>query len=236
MTPFSEAARQLVFSMKYEEDVFDEGPPKNGRLRFAGRFLSFRHHGLGMLQAELSDTLRIHIWHPRLVSEGMKWPRCAHDHRFNITSAVIIGSVRDVPVTVEHHPKVWHEHLESVNVYEIQHAKEQDRMVTGGCSTATRAKLLFEGYASRSGSIEYQAGSEYFLAARRFHTTEVDALAVTVVHRANFDDKLARVLSSPDKDVTAISGIVRDDSPEHAELVLGVLREAERAIAELRRV
>jgi hypothetical protein len=49
-----------------------------------------------MLQAELSETLRIHIWHPKLVSPEMAWPRCVHDHRFDLESAVVIGAVRDV--------------------------------------------------------------------------------------------------------------------------------------------
>jgi hypothetical protein len=53
-------------------------------------------------------------------------------------------------------------------------------------------------------------------------------------HGSNFDDRLARVLCAPDGDVTAVSGIVRDESPEHVHLVHEVLSEAANAVARLR--
>lgn len=222
----AEAAKQIVRGLEWvktSDGLFHAG--------HAGRALKWRHHGLGMLQAEFSEALRVHVWHPALVSPGMAWPRCVHDHRFDIASAVVVGAVRDVvpdlrPYTVEPHPSGrWTE----AKMYEIEHAKEQDRLVSReGCSTATSAKLLPGRFAlTRLYADEARAaGTSYRIPRRIFHTTEVDALAVTVVHRSNFDDKLARVLCAPGEDVLAVSGIVRDDSPEHRELVASVLREA----------
>ena len=62
---------------------------------------------------------------------------------------------------------------------------------------------------------------------------KLDGLAITIVHRSNFDDRLARVLCAPDSDVSAVSGIVRDESAEHRALVEAMLREAAAAVAKL---
>jgi hypothetical protein len=180
-TPFVEASHHLLkrtFTRTLTE-VAAQGKP----------LLSWRHHGLGMLQAELSETLRVHVWHPSLVSPGMTWPRCVHDHRFDITSAVIVGEVRDVVPDVREGGGPTHPsgNWQRAKVYEIEHAKNQDRLVLEkGCSTATSAKLLGDviltrAYADRM----YKAGSGYRIARRVFHTTEIDALAITVIHRSN---------------------------------------------------
>jgi hypothetical protein len=227
-TPFVESARQLVYGLECTDRA-------TGAIAFRhyGRLLAWRHHGLGMLQAEFSEALRIHIWHPRLVSSGMAWPRCGHDHRFDIASAVILGTVIDIPCDVERtgYRTPLEQGWANVDVYEIEHAKNQDRLVEKGCSTATTARKLAQGSVYRRSDRPYAAGSEYRILRRYFHTTRVEALAITVVHRSNFDDKLARVLCAPDSDVTAVSGIVRDESPEHQSIVNEVLTEAAAAIA-----
>lgn len=234
MTPFVEASRQLVLGPLW---LFGDSFVTHN-----DRKLVWRHHGLGMLQAEISETLRIHIWHPKLVSPGMVWPRCVHDHRFDITSAVVAGAITDVPcdVYLDGHMTPIERGWENVNVYEIEHAKNQDRMVLGsGCSTATSARLLSRGSLRPCPSWSLddpnlkEAGTEYKIARRNFHTTQCSDLAITVVHRSNFDDHLARVLCAPNSDVTAISGIIRDESVEHRVLVNWVLREASDAIANL---
>jgi hypothetical protein len=226
MTPFVESARQVVRGIVWSG-------PYSGM--FGGKDLHWRHHGLGMLQAELSEELRIHIWHPNLVSEEMAWPRCVHDHRFDITSAVVLGEVIDVLCHVYESGSTLATGECRIDIFEIEHAKNQDRLVSEkGCSTATSAKKLGSGIVMETGVERQRAGQEYRIERRRFHTTRVEALAVTVVHRSNFDDRLARVLCAPDKDVTAISGIVRDDSTVHRELVQHVLVAAADTIASLR--
>ena len=227
MPPFVEAARQLVRGL-----VWDDGPLPN--VSHAGCRLAWRHHGLGILQAELSESLRIHIWHPELVSPGMAWPRCVHDHRFDITSAVVFGEVRDVlPEVREDGPTHSTGGWQRARVYEIEHAKNQDRMVSeSGCSTAISAKFLGGVVITRAyADTTYTTGSVYQIKRRVFHTTEIDALAITVIHRSNFDDKPARVLCAPDSDVTAVSGIVRDESLDHRLLVSHVLRKTAVVIA-----
>ncbi len=235
-----EAARQLVRGVSWDT-WHGVTAVKHG-----DRPLRWRHHGLGMLQAELSESLRVHVWHPSLVSPGMVWPRCVHDHRFDIGSVVVVGAVRDVRPDVRrihdrgelydlHLSGVPHPsgHWQEAKVFEILHAKEQDRLVTpAGCSTATSAKYLGDVHLTRACCDRtHEAQTSYRIPRRVFHTTEVDGLAVTVVHRSNFNDRLARVLCAPDSDVSAVSGIVRDESAEHRALVEAVLREAAAAVA-----
>ena len=215
--PIEELAKQVVRGLTFERALGCE-------VRHGHRLLEWRHHGLGMLQAELSESLRIHVWHPTLVSPDMPWPRCVHDHRFDLQSMVVVGAVRDVcpdvrfvkgcdladlrVATGRPHPSgYWID----AKVYEIEHAKEQDRLVVGGCSTTMSARYLGDVILTRTYADKtYKAGESYGVARRKFHTTEIDGLAVTVVHRCHFDDRLARVLSN--SDVTALSGIVQNDS------------------------
>ena len=240
MTPFVETARELVRGL----GIFRGRLLRPREVSHAGTLIEFRHHefrhhGLGMLQAEITETLRIHIWHPRLVSPGMAWPRCVHDHRFDIVSAVIIGEIFDVPCEVIDLTGGFAvpTDCKAANVYEIEHAKNQDRLVLEkGCSTATSARMLFRAAVRERGENRQFAGQQYDIVRRFFHTTRLrpdQGVAITLIQRSNFDDRLARVLCAPESDVTAISGIVRDESTEHRVLVNSVLREASDAIANL---
>jgi hypothetical protein len=194
----------------------------------------WRHHGLGMLQAEFTDTLRVHVWHPNLVSSKMAWPRCVHDHRFDITSVVLAGRILDIPHVVgliDAAPFTWGV---QARCYEIEHAKNQDRLVLDKHTTATSARFLGDVQVKRLEAVLHGAGETYEIERRAFHTTEVHELAVTVVHRSRFDSGLARVLCAADDDVTATSGIVRDESVEAIAFRQSILREAHEALSKAR--
>ena len=230
MTPFVEAARQIVRGLVWDDSILPN-------VSHAGRRLEWRHHGLGMLQAELSEALRIHIWHPSLVSPGMAWPRCVHDHRFDLVSAVVVGTVLDVPCRVSEGswwlgPKPPLPDSENVHVHEIKHAKVQ--FADGPHATATQP-VIMKGTLTRCETVPYGAGAEYSVSKREFHTTRVEELAITVVHRSNFDseERPVRVLCAPDADVSAVSGIVRDETLEHRVTVNYVLGQAAVAISRL---
>lgn len=57
----------------------------------------WRSHGLGMIQFELSESLRIHIWDPRLCQFSEE--ETGHRHRFDMKSSVLWGSVNHIEVT-----------------------------------------------------------------------------------------------------------------------------------------
>ncbi len=198
--------------------------------------MKWRQHGLGMLQSELSEELRVHIWHPKLRTLPFDGFRDVHDHRFTLTSYVAVGTIIDIPFSVvpldygEYGPSGWERHPVA-EVHEIVHAKEQEN-VRAGCSTATLAKSLGPAYVAQQEAMRWKAPSVYAILRRNFHTTRIDDLAITLVHRSDFDGKLARVLGLA-KDGDVGSAIV----PETLETLClknWVLREAHYAIAAMR--
>jgi hypothetical protein len=167
----------------------------------------WRHHSLGMLQAELTGNLRVHLWHPslRVLPEGSL--RNVHDHRFDLFSYIAHGTVIDVPYDVRHlafahngatpgcvltvgsmmYPKL-------TDCYEIAHAKVQ----TGDGVFFSRAAY------EKQKEVIHEEGESYFIGRRDFHTSVVRDLAVTIVARASFDADPARVLGD------GKSGMVKD--------------------------
>lgn len=198
-------------------------------LRSAGLYhLRWRHHGLGMLQGELSADLRVHVWHPLLRTLPVDGFRDVHDHRFTLLSYVAAGELVDVPFSVvKVEGSIGWDRNPTAEVHEIVHAKEQEA-VKKGCSTATLARRIGSAYVQQEETKTYRAGDVYAIARRCFHTTRVEKLAVTVVHRTDFDGKLARVLGlSGDGDVG--SAIVPETNDSY-KLRLRVLEEARTAL------
>lgn len=194
MTPFASAAFHLVRSLDLKS-------------------LDWRHHGLGMLQGELDEEIRIHIWHPGLVRLP-KGLRRVHDHRFTINSAVIYGLIVDQPWLVEFDSRT----VANTECWEIKHAKIQGQPPTeprAGCSTATDAVMIGKVYARPNGERVYETGTDYMIKRREFHTTIVGGLTITVVHRSNFDESLARVLGNPSESDSAIVRTTSDEEIAH---------------------
>lgn len=199
--------------------------------------LKWRQHGLGMLQGEINEELRVHIWHPKLRTLPFEGFRDVHDHRFTLTSYVAVGQVVDIPFTVVMHddPRAVVYELSDedpeVEVFEIVHAKEQEN-VRAGCSTATLVKPLGKAWVRRGESYTAKTGTVYSVVKRDFHTTRIDGLAITVVHRSEFDGKLARVLGL-DAPGDVGSAIV-PETLDTKVLKEWVLREATYAVGDLR--
>jgi hypothetical protein len=153
------------------------------------RDLIWRWHGLGMLQAELDEEVRVHVWHESLRKIPRGNPRCIHDHRFRIDSAVVVGCIVDHPyiVLIGEQPflQTGGEFFKT-DAFEIRHAKAQ----TG----ADDAVELGDAWAKETPGVRHAAGSTYVIRRRDWHTTHVEELTVTVVFRSEFDDKPARVL------------------------------------------
>lgn len=187
--------------------------------------LKWRHHGLGMLQAELTDEIRIHVWHPKLVRIPQDNFRNVHDHRFHITSFVAAGSIVDVAYDVIPATSLSRTSKHALTeVHEIVNAKEQLQAEPGKLTTLIGAVFTCPVTTSI-----YRAGDVYNIPRRTFHTTRVDSVAVTLVHRGNFDKAQARILGPSD---VVGSAIVRDD-PEAAFLRERVLIEAIDALSDV---
>lgn len=182
--------------------------------------LHWRHHALGMLQAELSESVRIHVWHPSLVRFPMGSPRAIHDHRFDLLSYIAIGRLVDVHYYVSlgdgalpprkpgwiNDPSEW----TKSKLWQIRHAKVQahdksDFTALGDCHY-------------RRGSMRtYMEGETYRIPRQAFHTTLMPELAVTFVYRSNFGTESARVLGeleSAQDGHEVVTGIIRSTSAE----------------------
>jgi hypothetical protein len=66
-------------------------------LRTAWPNLTWRHHGIGVLQAYLLEDaepeIRAHVWDRRLIKPGMEMNGDIHDHRFEMVSHVLVGTI-----------------------------------------------------------------------------------------------------------------------------------------------
>src|SRR5690348_1439519 len=64
--------------------------------------LQWRQSGLGMLQAYVlqgsEQEVRVHIWHPSIKLPGIDEAGLGHDHRFDMTSWVLVGRLTHVEV------------------------------------------------------------------------------------------------------------------------------------------
>lgn len=213
MTP-SKAAEMILTFAEIKAAKFT----KNGTVE-PGSFsqLPWRHHGLGMLQAELSHNTRVHVWHYDLQAPWRDDPlRAVHDHRWDLTSFVVTGALTDVTYEVwPFEQNLWNayrdaypEQAESFDhsyMWEIVNAKAQAGMDPGKVGERVMAVIARE-----IGRRAYRKGESYSLPRRVFHTTEPEpGVMVTLVGRTNFDDRPARVLGR-----TAHSGIQSDTDPE----------------------
>lgn len=165
------------------------------------RAIEWRHHGLGMLQGELAEDIRIHLFHPILRTIPEDSFRAVHDHRFDLLSCVVFGMLSDVPhdVTFEAGdlidgregvyraddglklPPRWH----LTTAWEIKHSKVQDGNDTTSLGiVAVRPRT----------EVTMMNGGVYSIPKKTFHTTRLHDFTMTVVNRSNFGDDPARVL------------------------------------------
>lgn len=237
--------RAIIVNMNDDRSAFASAARQiMRRTELRGIFgLRWRHHALGMLQGELSEDLRVHIWHPRLRDPFghlfHETPlRAVHDHRFTITSYIVAGQIVDVPYEVIAKGPLTQPYEEmrdvrtkslvytETDVYEIAHAKIQDQAARDGKLAQVVGRVLVR----EKDSQRYTAGDVYTIKRRDFHTSTPVDLAVTIIHRGDFDDRPARVLAG------AESAIIPNTSDMHS-LRDWVLEQAEDLVADtLRRM
>lgn len=194
---------------------------------------AWRWHGLGMLQREISDEIRVHVWHPDLVKvpPGL---RRVHDHRFDLYSLVLIGHLIDISYDVKIGPPAVVART-NTKAWWIKHAKiqraGQPHMSKLGTHPTTPGddsdvELIGDARAELRATESRRAGELYAIARGEFHESLPTGLAITLVRRVNFaEGTSARVLG--DRAHSAIAGqhrtIERDDAV--VSRVLGIARD-----------
>lgn len=153
--------------------------------------LEWRHNGLGCLQAYLQEGAtsesRIHIWHPSLRKEGIEDSGSMHDHRFDLTSWVLHGSLIDTSITPVADPIGSHVMHRVVNA---RRALEESKTRDGSVSLDGPLRYRLETEVK-----VHEAFSRYFMPKRTFHSTYPSGLAVTLVVKSNQEDVAARILA-----------------------------------------
>lgn len=159
--------------------------------------LDWRHNGLGVLQAYLaegeSDELRVHVWHPSLERPGIRYSGKIHDHRFDLRSTVLLGSIGHIEYRLTPHPDgQWETH-------EVVNARK-----------ALAESSTFDGMVSSSGDFfhartmpwTFRERDVYLYPKSCFHESYVNELAVTLVRKMNQESRKARILSPRGHEVT----------------------------------
>jgi hypothetical protein len=159
------------------------------------RHLQWRHSGLGMLQAYIlegdQEEARIHIWHPSLKLDGIDEAGLGHDHRFDMTSWVLIGRLTHLEIVTSRDPQGrW-------KIYEVVNARKALRE-TG--SRAGEFRLIEGAVELEKHPMTISAGDCYFFPKRTFHETRpASQVVITIALKTNQDETPARVLSNFEK-------------------------------------
>jgi hypothetical protein len=151
--------------------------------------LSWRHSGFGALQAYIHEgedhELRLHIWHPTLVKPGITESGLCHDHRFNMCSSVLVGSIIQTEFRLEADMNGGWE------TYTVLHAREA--MNRGGSyhqdpvSTGER----FHRYPQ---TVKLYAGMGYTFNKFHFHETHITDLTITLMEKLDQEEVNARIM------------------------------------------
>lgn len=118
-----------------------------------------RSHGLGMLQFQVDQEVRVHVWHPRL--SRFSTEETGHQHRFDMVSTVLHGSIVQIDVTpIPGKSHTFVEFDENLEVHKTHEMCDLERKI-----------------------IHIREGSTYSMKREQYHQFEVEEMAITYVRR-----------------------------------------------------
>lgn len=156
--------------------------------------LKWRHHGIGVLQAYVREhdepEVRVHVWDPRLMREGIRDCGDAHDHRFDLESTVLVGEIHETVYGMPTTPHVFYSgdlrtgemsqgqarsRALAFDIWRVENARSAaDRNFDGECV------LEIDGKPFSLIHRTHPAGTSYTLPRGVFHRTEIEQLTVTL--------------------------------------------------------
>ena len=153
--------------------------------------LKWRHNGQGMLQAYLIEgslfEARIHVWHAELQKPGIAENGLGHDHRFDMTSFVILGGLKQQEIILE---PCEQNSFHVCRLLECTHAREAK--VTGSYHMDP---VQLDGYVRTSSQDFFIREAKYTFPKFRFHrSTSIGSPTVSIVLKSNQSDDKARIL------------------------------------------
>lgn len=123
------------------------------------------YHGIGFLKTYVGNNVRVHLWHPRLITIGME--SAVHTHRWDLESAVVLGTIVQEEYVVE--PQLggkW-------RIWEHGNSQSDKTSIIKGGEFEIKHKT----------EVKVEAGNKYYFKRDQFHRTVVSDIAATVVHR-----------------------------------------------------
>ena len=162
----------------------------------------WRHSGLGMLQAYISEggasELRVHVWDKRLQRERIEDAGLLHDHRFDMTSTLLLGIMRHQEVHLEPYEERTRDGFDPFeDAYAMYEIRSNYRRSKGGAEIVE----LPGAWSARFRNLELKAGDQYDFPRGAFHGTytpcdvERWGPTVTVVRKTNQVDAPARLVA-----------------------------------------
>jgi len=154
-----------------------------------GDKLEWRHHGAGMIQAYLTPCLRLHIWHPFLQLPEMEHMGAIHDHRFDLLSTVLLGSLtnREFSFDGDLYSGTYHCFTDKYETYRVECASSGKR--DDPTKTPNEPRLIYYK------DMLINEGSRYTYPMKHFHESRpAKDFVVTLVHKLNQEKFLARLL------------------------------------------
>lgn len=137
--------------------------------------------GLGFIQLKISDTQRLHFWHPYLVADTHEEE--IHDHRYNFASRILRGSI-----------------VNSIYSFNV-HNDGKYTLSKTDCSPGYVSDTSYTGNVSLLSSSTLSQGDEYYMSADTFHRIEATH-AVTLLTREPTTKAFARVIALNDQPTT----------------------------------
>lgn len=164
--------------------------------------LKWRYNGLGVLQAYLqegaADELRVHVWHPSLEKPGIRHSGKIHDHRFDLRSTVLLGSIGHVEYELSSRVDgAWQTH----DVVNARKAMSDETVYKGGMFDG-QVDATGQYFAAQTTPWTFRERDVYTYPKGCFHESYVSGLAVTLVRKLHQEDRKARILAPRDCEVT----------------------------------
>lgn len=176
----------------------------------------FRHHGIGALQGYVQENcepeIRVHLWSRRLLKPAMEVSGDIHDHRFDMVSHVLAGTVLHEELLPTPDPAGTHVMMA------LTHARAAADTGYHGPTTPIEGRFRV-----RRKLYQICEGFSYSFRAGKFHHSPIhgDDVAVTVIEKWRQSDAKARLLYPVDHEPVMAFGHTPDQ-----ELIRSVVEAA----------
>jgi len=198
--------------------------------------LQWRWHGIGVLQAYINPAavgdggklappserdreLRVHIWSPRFILDGIAESGSVHDHRFNLVSTVLVGQLLHTEYRAIPDPAGEHDIWDFISARHHTDANRADM------------RALHQPHCIEFKPLTITAGQRYTFERGQFHSSRpLTDVVVSLVEKRDQVKTRARVLAPIDSNPVPAFGYDNDELGKRGPASL--IAEARRLLLE----